>query len=223
MKSLKALILSLVIFSLTVLGFAGCIEPKTYNATDNKYFIFTELADGTYSIKAKDVADLPKELYIPEEYEGKSVSQIEAKGFMSATISELCLPSNIKIVGDNAFNDCKNLSIIYFNRGLVEIGVGAFYGCISIEELNLPSSLKIIKERAFVGASIRRLNLPEKVETIGVSAFEYCSSLVSVYIGHNVSEIGENAFSGLNEAVEFEISASNQYYRLDENGKPTAK
>ncbi|MBR3863871.1 MAG: leucine-rich repeat domain-containing protein [Clostridia bacterium] len=220
MKSLKALILSLFILSLTALGVVGCIEPKTYEATPNEYFTFTELADGSYSVKAKDVTNLPEKLYIPEEYNGNSISQIDAKGFMSATIIELCLPSNVKVVGANAFNDCKNLSRIYFNKGLVEIGVGAFYGCTALEELNLPSSLVTIGERAFVSLAIRRLDLPEKVQTIGVSAFEYCTKLNSVYIGHNVREIGENAFNGISESAEFEISASNAYYRLDENGKP---
>ena len=219
MKSLKALILSLFILSLTVFGVVGCIEPKAYEATPNEYFTFTELADGSYSIKAKDVTNLPEKLYIPEEYNDKSVSQIDAKGFMSASITELCLPSNVKVVGANAFNDCKNLSKIYFNKGLVEIGAGAFYGCSSLAELNLPSSLTTIGDRAFVGVTIRRLNLPEKVQTIGVSAFEYCANLNSVYIGHNVSKIGENAFNGISESAEFEISASNAYYRLDENGK----
>lgn len=223
MKSFKALLISVIIASLTVLGFSGCIEPKTYQATSDDLFNYTLLEDGTYAISAKDVAALPESVYIPKEYEGKAVSTIAEGAFKNAMITELCLPSNIKVVSKNAFNGCKSLAKVYFYKGLVEIQAGAFYGCVALEQLNLPSSLQIIGESAFVGCAIRKLSLPEKVVSIGSTAFAYCSNLASVYIGHNVSEIAENAFVGVSEEVEFEISASNAYYKLDENGNIVKK
>ena len=219
MKSIKRLVLLLLVLSLTVLSFTGCIEPKTYEATDDSYFVFEELQDKTYSIKAADVSNLPEKVYIPKEYNGKSVSMIDDNAFMMAEITELYIPSNVTLIGVNAFNGCESLAKIYFTKGLEKIDNGAFYGCSSLKELSLPSSLKYIGDSAFVGIAITRLNLPEKVEVIGSSAFAYCANLTSVYIGHNAHTIAENAFNGVNSAVEFEISGSNQYYCLDSNGK----
>ena len=222
MKSLKRITLLLLVLLLTVISFTGCIDAKAYEATETKYFSYELLENGTYSIKAKDISNLPERLYIPEEIDGITVSTIEAEGFVAANITELCIPGNIKVVGDNAFNGCVNLSKLYIYRGVTTIGNGAFYGCVLIKNLNLPSTLKTIGNSAFVGLAITQLNLPEKVETIGELAFAYCASLVKVYIGHNVTEIGENAFYAISDAVEFEISASNETYKLVD-GKPVKK
>ena len=55
----------------------GYVKP-----TDESYFTFTEQTDGTYSIKAADVSNLPSEVGIPSTYNGKAVTAIDEKSFL---------------------------------------------------------------------------------------------------------------------------------------------
>ncbi len=222
MKTLKKVLALLTLCCLTVALFAGCIEAKEYVATDEACFNFTLLEDGTYAVSAKEVEALPEIVNLPKEYEGAKVTAVLENGFKNAAISEVRIPETYKVIGANAFSGAA-LTKLYFFKGVEEIQAGAFYGCSGITELNLPSSLKVIGDAAFSGLSIRNLTLTSKVQTVGANAFAYCEKLEKVYISHSVASIGANAFVGISDKAEFEISASNLYYKLGEDGYPVAK
>ena len=223
MKRLKKLItLALTLCVLTV-AFSGCIQPKTYTPSDENLFEFVLLDNGSYSVAVKAGATLPETVYLPKTYNEKAVTVVAAGAFIGSGVKNVCIPSNIKTVGENAFYGCESLESVYFYKGVEEIQAGAFYNCKGLKELNLPSSLKVIGNSAFCNISISRLKLTEKVESVGEFAFAYCGDLISVYISHSVSSLASNAFVGINEKAEFEISASNAYYKLDENGLPVAR
>lgn len=223
MKTLKKLIAVLTLCCLFSFAFSGCIETKPYTPSDESLFEFTLLEDGTYAISAKVDADLPEIVNLPKEYSDKAVTAVLENAFKGTAVKEVRIPATIKVVGKNAFYGCESLTSVYFYKGVEEIQAGAFYGCKGIKELNLPSSLKIVGDSAFSGISITRLKLTEKVTTVGNYAFAYCENLIEVYISHSVSSLASTAFDGANEAIEFEISASNAYYKLDANGMPVAK
>ena len=222
MKTIKKLLVLLTVACLTALSFSGCIAPKAYEPSDENLFEFVLLEDGTYSVALKVGETLPEVVNLPKTYEEKDVTAIAENGFKGAQLSEVRIPSTIKVVGKNAFYG-STLTSVYFYKGVEEIGDGAFHSCVGLTELNLPSSLKVIGASAFFGTSIRNLTLTEKVESIGTYAFAYCEKLVKVYISHSVSSIGENAFAHCNEDIAFELSASNQYFKLDSNGFPVLK
>jgi len=72
------------------------------------------------------------------------------------------IPSSVKIIGKNAFRECKSLVTVRFASDhdckLEEIDEFAFFSCTNLVSIDFPSSLK----------------------HIGSSAFEFCSSLVTV-------------------------------------------
>ena len=223
MKILKKVIALFIIACLSTVLLTGCIDAKAYEGSDESLFEFVLLEDGTYSVCAKDVSELPESVSVPKTYNEADVTVIAENAFKGASIKEVRIPSTIKVVSNSAFYGCVNLTTVYFYKGVEEIGAGAFYGCKGIKQLSLPSSLKVIGDSAFCNTSITNLTLTEKVETVGNLAFAYCSDLTKVYISHSVSSLASNAFVGANSELQFEISASNAYYKLDENGKPVAR
>lgn len=67
----------------------------------------------------------------------------------NGTGSQVTLPSNTKVIADNAFIELSNLTSITLNAGLETIGSYAFYGCSGIFNITIPESVKYIGEYAF--------------------------------------------------------------------------
>ncbi|MBQ8439128.1 MAG: leucine-rich repeat domain-containing protein [Clostridia bacterium] len=146
---------------------------KGHVATDASYFTFTELDDGSYSIAAKDVNNMPAEVVIPATYNGKAVTEIGTNAFYNcANLTEITVPDSVTSIGDWAFLRCEELTNVIFGNNITSIGFRAFQECKSLISISLPNS----------------------VTSIGSYAFEYCSNLTSITLGSNVTSIGEEAF-----------------------------
>lgn len=65
------------------------------------------------------------------------------------TRSRYKIPAKVKIIGENAFKECKYLKDIVLPEGLVALEDGAFQGCDFLKELKLPISLVEIGDNAF--------------------------------------------------------------------------
>lgn len=71
-------------------------------------------------------------------------------------------------------------------EGIREIGVRAFYGCLSLISVKLPDSLRHIRDEAFrYCLSMGNVDL-RNVETIGFEAFRDCKSFTSIIIPDSV-------------------------------------
>ena len=124
---------------------------------------------------------------------------------------------NITSIGNYAFANCENLTVIEFisdktsvvngmtvsenSHSLKSIGDGAFEGCTklgsgnSIFGVELPDSLKLIGNYAFRGcAGLKSIYIPKSVTSIGKYAFRDCSSLDYIDIPNSVKSIGNGAF-----------------------------
>ena len=58
--------------------------------------------------------------------------------------------SKIRFIGDWAFWDCNNLTIINIPSSVTSIGEWAFSGCSSLKSINIPNSVTSIGEWAFM-------------------------------------------------------------------------
>ena len=72
------------------------------------------------------------------------------------------------------------------------------YGVDKVERVILPEGLELIDEFAFsnVSKSLREVNIPSTVKTIGKSAFSGCEALETIEISEGVMKIDDYAFSG---------------------------
>ena len=88
--------------------------------------------------------------------------------------------STITSIGDDAFNDCTNLTGITIPNSVTSIGERAFDHCNGL---------------------IGRLTIPDSVTSIGGAAFASCLRLTSVNIPNNVTVIGSRAFDGCESLI----------------------
>eukprot|EP00980_Cylindrotheca_fusiformis_P019543 scaffold6774_cov91-Cylindrotheca_fusiformis.AAC.6 len=109
------------------------------------------------------------------------------------------IPSNVKVIDDGAFHECKLLERLGLNEGLELIGKIAFARCESLTEVSIPSTVKVVDDGAFQKCKLLKpLGLNEGLERIGVYAFFGCESLTEVSIPSTVKVIDNGAFNGCN-------------------------
>lgn len=130
-------------------GIADSAEDFRYTETDSEICI-TGLAEKGYT-----------EIVIPQRINGVSVTRIGKYAFKNnETITKVVIPGSVKVIENEAFCYCINLSDVYVEEGVEEIYAGCFDGCSKIEEIVLPNSLKLLGNNNFRGSSLRKISLP---------------------------------------------------------------
>ncbi len=145
-------------------------------------------------------------------------------GVEDYSIKTANIDSNCKIIGYDAFSDCRLLTSIVIPNSVINVGDNLFDGCISlnynvkdglaylgnseneflyllgavdysITTANIDSNCRFIGDKAFGGfSSLESIVIPNSVTSIGNYAFQYCSSLTSITIPNSVTSIGQWAF-----------------------------
>lgn len=85
----------------------------------------------------------------------------------------------------------------------------AFQDCISLKGIELPNTLTTIGDLAFKGCTgLAKIEIPASVQVIGRWAFEFCTMLKSVEIPNSVIEIKDFAFEGCTTLRSVKLSPS---------------
>lgn len=106
----------------------------------------------------------------------QSLTTIGTNAFYMTGLSEISIPKNATLIGEYAFSQCHSLTKISLPVGLTRIYKETFsfigpYETASIS-LVLPHGLKTIDEKAFAGANLTTLYIPESVTSIAPNAFD---------------------------------------------------
>ena len=235
MKKLTSLLLTLVII---VCLLTSCNNDSTDsdtaqtsdNLTSNTTATHSETiqpnpeSDFEYKVRDEGGIEITKylgtseDVVIPENINGLSVSYIggifypnESKtigAFQNSNIKSVVTPSSLKHIYNNAFSDCKNLSLVTFLPNsevtlisaafqnctslekidlsvtkITKIGPLSFSGCTNLKEITFSDDLLEIGTEAFYNcASIEKIELPNTIEKIDTKAFANCLSLKSVNV-----------------------------------------
>ena len=90
-------------------------------------------------------------------------------------------------------------------EGLKQVPRGYFYRCPSLKSIEIPSSVTSIGDYAFSGCSgLTSIVIPDSVTSIGYYAFEDCSSLANVEMGLGLKSLDNYLFAScplLNEII----------------------
>ena len=189
--------------------YTGDVQNCTIcRVTDSKYFYFTLLDDGTYSI-AEQIDNetetiLPTgEIKLPNYHANAKITAIdngplqnsnsELGAFFWNEATSITIPEGITTIGPYAFRQCTNLTSIEIPQGVTSIGYYAFEDCTSLESVSIPNSVTSIGSYAFSCCALKEIEIPDSVTSIGDYAFEYCEEIVSIDIS-NVISIGKGIF-----------------------------
>lgn len=165
------------------------IEEKIiedYNKQKNidKYF---EIDNNTLKHYIK--SDL-EYLFIP-----KKITDISPNAFCGGTFKYIHIPSSIKTIGQNAFEDCNKLEEINLPTSLKVLDNNIFIKCASLKNIVLPSKLEEVGEFAFGWCEkLKNIILPDTVKIIDNCAFYWCSSLEKINIPCNLEYFGRTPF-----------------------------
>ncbi len=179
-KLVKALCFALVLcFALSCFACDVGLSRKT--PTADRYFNFELLADGTYAISVKDKLDIPEQVILPSEYEGKAVTKIDLQGFANTNITKIAIPDGYTTICGYAFENCHDLKTIEFGNTLLTFEQGAFSGCTGlVNTLLIPSSVTVIGNRCFeLCTSLLVIDIPETC-SLGVDVFVGCNQNLTV-------------------------------------------
>lgn len=164
------------------------------SATDEKYFTFTLLSDGTYSVKANTAQTLPSEVIIPSEYNGKAVTQIAHSAFANCqTLQSITIPANVKQIDSGVFDGCsalKNILVDTNNANYSSLG-GDLYSkdqtkllqyALGKEESSfaIPSGVKMIGSNAFARSLLTSVEIPASVTAFESGIFSQCPHLKNI-------------------------------------------
>lgn len=116
------------------------------------------------------------------------------------TLEEIVFGPQVRKISDNAFVNCINLRSIKFekegDRGILCIAAAAFSGCESLRTVDLPDTLKTIGEVAFTGCSrLWRIEIPDSVVSIGEAAFAGCGEVAVKKLPKDLKVVEKGAFS----------------------------
>ena len=129
-----------------------------------------------------------------------SVRVINDNAFRSCNdLTEITIPQGVTKIGENAFLFCSELKSIDIPDGVTSIGDAAFYGCSKLTSVKLPDGITSIGYETFMACTkLKIINIPDSVTSIGEDAFWYCEELTTIIIPAGVTEIGDDAFRRCN-------------------------
>ena len=194
----------------------GVVTSVGCSHSMNDYLKYELLIDGTYSVGLKEeylesftveitnsgvpvirkqtvkkgwlYDKVPKNIEIPESYNGKPVTKIADFGFANGNIESITF-----MEGD-------------FSSPITQIGVAAFYGA-ALKEITIPENVEVIEEYAFCDNNLNSLKIPDKTnpdktnpddktKRVGEYAFALNPNLSNVDLGTGIDCIDVGTFCG---------------------------
>lgn len=135
----------------------------------------------------------------------------------NTTMESVSIPEGVTEIGFAAFSGCYNLKSVQLPKSLIKIGASAFFGCAALQKVEFPENSGLeLSNSAFASTGLRELDLPENVKLeddcvfancekltrarveikgeIRPHTFANCISLKTVFLGKEISTIGNSAF-----------------------------
>ena len=174
-----------------------------------------------------------KDLVIPS-----GTKQINTGAFTGGSFKTVKIPGSVKIIGEQAFQNCRDLVSAEIANGVETIHYGAFAGtnlakvtlpesvkniggsvfanCQNLESASFGSKIEDLPTYTFKGCtSLTSVKLPSKLKVVGGGAFSDCTSLASINLPKTVTTLSSLAFENCTSLKRLNIPASVNYIAGD--------
>lgn len=112
----------------------------------------------------------------------------------SGEITRVIIHEGVTSVSTKAFVSCESLEYAFIPSSMKDID--GFTACSSLKSINLPEGLETIGIQVFCDCdSLKTVIIPSSVTTVGRDAFEECENLKSIILPEKLTSIEESAFS----------------------------
>lgn len=191
--------ISLLMVILLMLSVVFCVPVSAASNSDGKFYY--ELSyDKTYYILYDTISGIKGKVKIPKEFNGLPVKVIDDQAFWDCTeITSVSVYSNIEKIGGRAFGHCEKLSDIFVSDYVDYIHSTAFDNTAYYKNsANWISGVfyvgnHFIKAETDVSGIYR---IKDGTRTIAEGAFADCDELKAVIIPDSVNAIYDNTFEG---------------------------
>ena len=135
-----------------------------------EYGIWFDTSSGTITDADEGLED---DLYIPESIDGVTVTVIGNNAFQNCVnLTGVNIPKTVTNIGNYAFQNCTSLSNVTMNYNdtrqfSCSIGNYAFIGCSSLTELEIPDSVTYLGCRIIEGTAISSITVPKSITGAG--------------------------------------------------------
>ncbi len=123
------------------------------------------------------------------------------------------IPVGVVAIGNQAFEDCVNLTRVAIPSSVLSIWSKAFESCSNLAAVTIPNSVFSIGDEVFMQcARLTTITFPNRVVGIGIGVCQSCANLVEVRLGSGVVFLGSDAFANCPRLLNIEVDGLNANY-----------
>lgn len=186
---------------------------------DMNEFVFI---DGTEkgTVIITDYIGSDKDVKVPKTLRGKKVVGIDSQAFSGHDITSVVIGGNVKTIGENVFQNCKNLQSVDLGASVEKIGTMSFADCTALTEVKFSPVLKEIGYMLFRNnTKLTDINLNGNSNFKVVDGVIYNSDMTVIYetllsadlssysLPETVTELKPMAFYGQEELKSISLNS----------------
>ena len=122
-------------------------------------------------------------------------------------LQSVTFSDSLNYIGTYAFRNCPSLTSVVLPDAITQIETQAFYGCSSLASVTLPQNLLSIGNEAFRGCALESVEMPSSLVSLGTYSFYDCNKLENVTMLSGTS-VGEYAFASCDNLKEANLPAT---------------